>query len=311
MALLPQWICRDRAGRLDSRRSDDWCLAWRPCCLATLRTRLAEGLCRLSRICCGLSLVLGEISCFILLCKHIGTGGGPLLISLAPIALGVVLLVLGGETLLRGAVGLANLLKLTPAVIGLTVVAAGTSVPELAVSGVAAYHGSTDIAVSNVVGSNIFNTLVILGLCAVIRPIAIGGNTIRLEYPVLVLVTLIALVLAQDGEINRLDGMLCLTIYVAFTAYLVNLVRGQVTAAEAQDLREEVEELTPDEKRPKAWLSIAPGGRGSGALGKWRSGHGDGSSRTCSTTWLVGARDRSHHRVSRNWPARSRRITGV
>ena len=137
-----------------------------------------------------------------------------MLISMGLVALGIVLLVLGGETLLRGAVGLATILRLTPAVIGLTVVAAGTSVPELAVSGVAAFKGSTDIAVGNVVGSNIFNATVILGMCALIRPIAIVGNTIRLEYPVLVLVTLLCLVIVQDGEINRLDATLCVAIYV-------------------------------------------------------------------------------------------------
>ena len=74
------------------------------------------------------------------------------------------------RALLRGAVGLSTLFCLTPAVIGLTVVAAGTSVPELAVSAIAAYQGKLDIAVANVVGSNIFNITVIVGLCAIIRP---------------------------------------------------------------------------------------------------------------------------------------------
>ena len=136
-------------------------------------------------------------------------------------------------------------------------VAAGTSVPELAVSGIAAYQGKPDIAVANVVGSNIFNIAFILGLCALIRPLAITGNTIRLEYPVLALVTLLCLVIAQDGEINRLDASLCLAVYVGFTAYLVSLVRQQVTAAEAQELKAEVKELTPSEKRPRAWVCVA------------------------------------------------------
>src|SRR5688500_4464012 len=132
-----------------------------------------------------------------------------MLVSIGLLVLGLVLLVLGGEILLRGAVGLATLLRLTPAVIGLTVVAAGTSVPELAVSAIAAFQGKPDIAVANVVGSNIFNITVIIGLCALIRPVAIVGNTIKLEYPVLALVTLLALVIAQDGELNRLDAALC------------------------------------------------------------------------------------------------------
>ncbi len=180
-----------------------------------------------------------------------------MLVSIGLIALGIVLLVAGGEMLLRGAVGLASILRLTPAVIGLTVVAAGTSVPELAVSAIAAYQGKPDIAVANVVGSNIFNIAVILGICALIRPLAITGNTIRLEYPVLALVTLLCLVIAQDGEINRLDAALCLAVYMGFTAYLVSLVRGQVTTSEAQNLRAEVDELTPSAARPRAWVCIA------------------------------------------------------
>lgn len=180
-----------------------------------------------------------------------------MLLSIGLIALGIILLVAGGETLLRGAVGLATLLRLTHAVIGLTVVAAGTSVPELAVSGVAAYQGKVDIAVANVIGSNIFNITVILGLCALIRPFALTGNTIKLEYPVLALVTLLCLVVAQDGEINRLDASLFLAVYVGFTAYLVSLVRQQVTAAETRELNAEVKELTPAENRPRAWVCLA------------------------------------------------------
>ncbi|HJQ79136.1 MAG TPA: calcium/sodium antiporter [Lacipirellulaceae bacterium] len=179
-----------------------------------------------------------------------------MLLSSGLIVLGIVLLLVGGETLLRGAVGLATLLRLTPAIIGLTVVAAGTSVPELAVSASAAVQGKPDIAVANVVGSNIFNITVIIGLCALIRPVPIVGNTIKLEYPVLALVTLLALVISQDGAINRLDALLCLAIYVGFTAYLVGLVRQQVTAAEAREFKTQVDELTPAPSQPRAWISV-------------------------------------------------------
>ena len=165
------------------------------------------------------------------------------------IVLGLLFLLAGGEVLLRGAVGLAEHWRLTPAIIGLTVVAAGTSVPELAVSGIAAARGSADIAVANVVGSNIFNITVIVGLCALLRPVAIAGNTVRLEYPVLVLVTLLSLALAQDGELNRIDGVLCIATYVAFTAYSVSLVRQQLTAAETRGLQTEVNELSGTRER--------------------------------------------------------------
>lgn len=180
-----------------------------------------------------------------------------MILSIGLIILGVVLLVVGGEVLLRGAVGLATLLRLTPAVIGLTVVAAGTSVPELAVSGIAAYQGKADIAVANVVGSNIFNITIIVGLCALIRPIVITGNTIRLEYPVLALVTFLCLVMARDGIITRLDASLFLAVYVGFTAYLINVVRRQMSAAEAQELKAEVKELTPTSEPTRGWVCVA------------------------------------------------------
>lgn len=181
-----------------------------------------------------------------------------MLLAIGLIVLGIVLLVLGGEILLRGAVGLASLLKMTPAVIGLTVVAAGTSVPELAVSMTASFQGSNDITIGNVVGSNIFNITFILGLCALIRPLAIGGNTIKLEYPVLALVTLMALAICDHGSIHRLDGALFLAVYVGFTAYLVSLVRDQMNRTEIAEYQEEVQELAEVAHRPPRWtFSIA------------------------------------------------------
>ncbi len=187
-----------------------------------------------------------------------------MLLSLGLIVLGVALLVAGGETMLRGAVSLAKLLKLTPAVIGLTVVAAGTSIPELAVSAIASFQGKTDIAVANVVGSNLFNIAVIVGMCASIRTLFITGNTIRLEYPVLALVTLLCLVVCQDGVVNRLDAILLLAVHVCFTAYLVSLVRGQVTAVEDLELARKSASCLTIRKRPAWlgplawWLSAAP-----------------------------------------------------
>jgi cation:H+ antiporter len=113
-----------------------------------------------------------------------------------------------------------------------------------------------------VVGSNIFNITLIVGLCAVVTPLAITGNTIKLEYPVLALVTLMCLAVCQDGEVNRLDAALFLAVYVGFTAYMVSLVRAQVTAAEASALGEEVKELSAEEGRPRAWVSLVLVGAG-------------------------------------------------
>ncbi|MBK7950475.1 MAG: calcium/sodium antiporter [Deltaproteobacteria bacterium] len=165
--------------------------------------------------------------------------------SVLLIVVGLALLAVGGECLLRGAVGLATLMRLTPAIIGLTVVAAGTSLPELFVSILATARDQPDIAVGNAVGSNIFNIGFVLGACALIRPLAITGNSIKLEYPVLAIVTLLFLALAQDGFVNGLDGLLCLVVYVLFTTYMVTLVRAQVTESEKGELAGEVASLAP------------------------------------------------------------------
>lgn len=191
-----------------------------------------------------------------------------MLLALGLIAAGMVLLVLGGEALLRGAVGLATLLKLTPAIIGLTVVAAGTSVPELAVSILAALRGSADLAVGNVVGSNIFNITVIIGLSALIGPLAISGNTIKLEYPVLALVTLMLVAVAEDGLISRLEAILFISIYIGFTAYLVSLVRGQMNVQEVQEYRSELQELRlPSADGPSLLLALVLVVAGAALLG--------------------------------------------
>lgn len=179
------------------------------------------------------------------------------------VIVGLALLAGGGELLLRGAVGLATRVRLTPAVIGLTVVAAGTSVPELAVSAIASLEGQTDIATGNVVGSNIFNVVFILGLSALIRPLSIGGNTIRLEYPVMALVTLMCLAIIQDGSVNRLDALLLLSVYVCFTAYMVALVRDQMSTTELREFGAEVKELggdAPTVKSLPALLAFVLGG---------------------------------------------------
>jgi len=132
---------------------------------------------------------------------------------------GLLLLVLGGEALVRGASGLALLGRMSPAVVGLTVVAAGTSMPELVVSLQAALEGSAGIAVGNVVGSNIFNVAAILGLAALVRPLTIRGNTVRLEWPVMMLAAFQLHLLARDGTVDRLEGGFLFAALIAFTAY--------------------------------------------------------------------------------------------
>jgi cation:H+ antiporter len=152
------------------------------------------------------------------------------------IALGLGLLVGGGEALVRGASGIALLARVTPTVVGLTIVAAGTSMPELVVSVQAAFEGSPGLAIGNVVGSNIFNIGATLGLAAMIRPLSIVGNTVRLEWPVMMLAAFQLVLLARDGTIDRLEGGFLLGAMVVFVAYSVWIARSATVPEEREQV---------------------------------------------------------------------------
>ena len=148
------------------------------------------------------------------------------------VAGGLALLLGGGEALVRGASGLALFAKISPAVIGLTVVAAGTSMPELVVSVQAALAGSAGLAMGNVVGSNIFNIAAILGLTALIRPLHIQGNTVRLEWPVMAVATALLILLGWNTRLGRIEGSILVVGLVFFVAYAVWLSRRNSTEAD-------------------------------------------------------------------------------
>ncbi|HSQ07489.1 MAG TPA: sodium:calcium antiporter, partial [Chromatiaceae bacterium] len=134
------------------------------------------------------------------------------------ILMGLVVLVAGGELLVRGAAALAAMLRISPVVIGLTVVAFGTSAPELAVTVQAAYVGSPDLALGNVVGSNIANVLLILGLSALAAPLMVSSRLVRVDVPLVLAASLAVYLIGQDGAIDRLDGAL---LFAALLVYLV------------------------------------------------------------------------------------------
>lgn len=159
---------------------------------------------------------------------------------------GLVLLAGGGEALVRAATTLAQLAGVAPAVIGLTVVAAGTSLPELVVSVVAALEGQPDIATGNVVGSNIFNVAAALGITAMVLPLPVHGNAVRLEWPVMFATSVWCLLAAGDGVIGRFDGAVSVTALVAFVAYSVSIARRKVTASESRKLGDQVEDRDLD-----------------------------------------------------------------
>ncbi len=148
-----------------------------------------------------------------------------MLLEVLQSVLGLVALVIGGEVLVRGATSMAGRARLSPAVIGLTVVAAGTSLPELVVSVDAALSGAADLAMGNVVGSNIYNVLLILGASALVRPLTTTWSTVRLEWPVMALASWTALLLARDGVLDRLEGAYFLAGLVAFVAWTVRMAR--------------------------------------------------------------------------------------
>lgn len=144
---------------------------------------------------------------------------------------GILLLLFGGDSLVKGAVAIAHHLRISPTVVGLTVVAAGTSAPELVVSLSAAFQGTPDLAMGNVVGSNIYNIALILGITAMLQPLHIQGNTVKLEWPILFLSACLAHLLGRDGEIDRMEGSFFVIGLLTFIAWTVHLARYQSTDA--------------------------------------------------------------------------------
>ncbi|MCQ9376716.1 calcium/sodium antiporter [Methyloversatilis sp. XJ19-49] len=144
--------------------------------------------------------------------------------------LGLVALIAGAELLVRGASKLALSFGLSPLVVGLTIVAFGTSSPELAVSVQSAWNGKTDMAVANVVGSNIFNVLFILGLSAMITPLLVDKQLIRQEVPIMIGVSLLFAALTLDGGVSFSDGAIFVALMIGYTTFLIIQSRRQTKA---------------------------------------------------------------------------------
>ncbi|HEX5003966.1 MAG TPA: calcium/sodium antiporter [Gemmatimonadales bacterium] len=161
--------------------------------------------------------------------------------ALLTVLLGLALLAVGGELLVRGATTIARLAGLTPAVIGLTIVAAGTSLPELVVSVVAALHGTPDIAVGNVVGSNIFNIAIVLGAAALVLPLRVHATAVRLEWPIMFLASWTGFLLMRDFQLDRMEGGFFVASLIVFMAYSVYIARYEVSEEEATDYASETE----------------------------------------------------------------------
>ena len=175
---------------------------------------------------------------------------------------GLILILLGANGLTDGAASVAKRFRIPPIVIGLTIVAFGTSAPELTVSVSSALKGSADIAIGNVVGSNIFNTLMIVGCTALFAPIVITRNTLRKEIPLCILSSIVLLICANDvfldkapeNILNRVDGLLLLCFFVIFMGYTFAIASKPVTT-EQQAEHPVIEEETEIKSLPW-WQSI-------------------------------------------------------
>lgn len=165
------------------------------------------------------------------------------IITLILFILGFVLLISGAEFLVRGASRLAVTIGISPLVVGLTVVAYGTSAPELAVTVQATYAGQADIAIGNVVGSNIANILLVLGLSALTTPLIVDQKLVRLEIPLMIGLSFLVLFMGWDGAISRLDGIVLFAGAVAYTVFAIRQSRK-----ESKAIQKEYEEEFDGEK---------------------------------------------------------------
>ncbi|MFR9620087.1 MAG: calcium/sodium antiporter [Rikenellaceae bacterium] len=172
---------------------------------------------------------------------------------------GLVLILFGANYMTDGSAAIARRFNISGFVIGLTVVAIGTSMPEMVVSIVSALKGSTDIAIGNVSGSNIFNTLVILGMCAAVRPIMLTQQNIYRDIPMCIVASLVFVVVTLSGSIDRLEGILMFAAYIVMMLYSIFKSKPSI---EEVELEKQIEEqpLMP------MWLSLLMTIGGLGAL---------------------------------------------
>ena len=167
------------------------------------------------------------------------------------ILVGIVLVLWGADRLTDGAVAVAEKMKMPQIVIGLTIVAMGTSMPEFCVSLVSALKGTTDLAVGNIVGSNIFNTLLIVGVSAWVAPMTILKSTVRKDIPFALFASVILLVMCLDGNISRLDAGILFVLFLVFMYVTLKSAKPKDDDTTAKT------DSIEDNKKPMAtWLSI-------------------------------------------------------
>lgn len=154
-----------------------------------------------------------------------------MIISILILFAGLVVLVLGGDFLIKGSSSIALKMKLSPLVVGLTIVAFGTSAPELLISVKAALTSSPDLAMGNVIGSNICNLALVLGLTAIISPIYVKRNTIWIDWPMTMGSSLLLYILVREGLINSYEGLIFILILVLYLFFVIRKSRKDINVA--------------------------------------------------------------------------------
>jgi cation:H+ antiporter len=182
---------------------------------------------------------------------------------------GLALLVFAADWLVQGSAKIAAAVGISPLIVGLTVVAFGTSAPELAVSVMSAFKGETEIAVGNVVGSNVFNVLVVLGLSAVIIPLVVNQQLIRFDVPVMIILSFGLYGLSMDGMLNRVDGMILVAALLGYVLFLLRQSKRERNAAVLNEYEEEFGDAGKDPQWLKNICLIVVGISGLVLGSKW------------------------------------------
>jgi len=179
-----------------------------------------------------------------------------MLISLVQLFGGFILLVWGADRLVAGASATARNLGVAPLIIGLTIVAFGTSAPEMIVSAVAAYQGKPGLAVGNAIGSNITNIGLVLGLTAIIYPLRVESETLKREYPLLLLIMIVCFIMAIDLQFSRLEGVILIIGFFSLIGWMVHLgMRKEPEDPLAQEFEAEIPSDMPM-KVAVGWLLV-------------------------------------------------------
>ena len=180
-----------------------------------------------------------------------------MLLQIVYIVIGVVLVLWGADRLTDGAVGIATRLNIPQIVIGLTIVAMGTSMPEFCVSLVSALKGTADLAVGNVVGSNVFNALLIVGVTALVSPMTILRQTVRKDIPFALVASMLLVLMCLDGTLSRIDALVLLSLF-GFFMYVTLQAGLSAKKADKQAASDEPSQAASDEpaeaQAPMSWL---------------------------------------------------------